>query len=119
MRTLRLFSLTSIFSWSLLLAQIDRANLNGTVTDVSGAVVPVAAVEVVSQETGLKRQTVTGSSGTFTITGLPIGTYDLIVGHPVFQTSNVRSIALSVGQTRIVDVTGVMPPPVSETSSFR
>ena len=104
MRTLRLFSISSIFSWSLLFAQIDRANLNGTVTDVSGAVVPVAAVEVVSQETGLKRQTVTGSSGTFTITGLPIGTYDLSVAHPGFQTNNVRAIALSVGQTRTVDV---------------
>ena len=104
MRILRLFSIIAIFPWSLLLAQVDRANLNGTVTDVSGAVVPVAAVEVVSRETGLKRQTVTGSSGTFTITGLPIGTYDLTVAHPGFQTNKVGGVALSVGQTRTVDV---------------
>src|SRR5437763_16526379 len=94
MRTLRLFTIFSIFSWSLLLAQIDRANLNGTVTDVSGAVVPGATVEVVSQQTGLKRQGVTGSYGTFTITGLPIGTYDLTVARAGFQTNNVPAIEL-------------------------
>jgi acid phosphatase type 7 len=38
------------------LAQIDRANLNGTVTDPSGASIPNAKVEVVGPETCFKRQ---------------------------------------------------------------
>jgi hypothetical protein len=102
--TLRRCLIVSIFSSGLLFAQIDRANLNGTVTDVSGAVVPFATVEVVAQQTGLKRQTVSGSSGTFTITGLPIGAYDLTVAHSGFQISKVQGIELSVGQTRTVDL---------------
>src|SRR5437660_181486 len=59
--------------------QIDRANLNGTVTDSTRAVVPDARVEVVSRETGLKRIVGTGPGGIYSIAGLPIGTYDLTI----------------------------------------
>ncbi len=37
------------------MAQINRANLNGTVTDPSGANIPNASVEVVAPATGFKR----------------------------------------------------------------
>ena len=48
-------ALVSSFVASVALAQVDRPNLNGTVTDASGAVVPLANVEVVSRGTGLKK----------------------------------------------------------------
>ena len=57
--------------------QVDRANLNGTVTDSSRAVAADARVELVSRETGLKRVVETGPTGVYIIAGLPIGTYDL------------------------------------------
>jgi len=55
MRRLRLLLFLVCLS-SLLMAQIDRASLNGTVTDTSGASVPKAQVEVVSTTSGLKRR---------------------------------------------------------------
>lgn len=94
--------LVAVFS-CLLFGQIDRANLNGTVTDASGAFVGGATVEVVSRETGLKRDAVSGPGGGYTITGLPVGTYDLSVSHQGFERSNVQAIELFVGQTRTVD----------------
>src|SRR5271157_863868 len=92
------FSLPSLF------AQIDRANLNGTVTDPSGASVPNAKVQVVAPATGFKRETTTGSSGVYSISSLPTGMYDLTVSAEGFETFAMEGIQLSVGQTRTVNV---------------
>jgi hypothetical protein len=86
-----------------LFAQIDRANLTGTVTDASGAVVPHASVLAASRDTGLSRQVDTGSAGTYSITGLPIGTYDLTFSRQGFRGFEITGIQLLVGQTRTVD----------------
>ena len=73
-------------------SQIDRANLNGTVTDPSGASIPNANVEVVAPDTGFKRETTTGSSGVYSIGSLPNGSYDLAVSAKDFQTSAATGI---------------------------
>ena len=91
-------------STGLVYGQIDRASLNGTVTDASGLLVPQARVELVSHDTGLRREAETGPSGVFSITGLPIGSYDLKVSRDGFRASEVKGIQLFVGQTRNVDV---------------
>src|SRR5512133_3351117 len=84
-------------------AQVDRATLNGTLTDASGAAVPGAAVKVVARDTGMQRQTITGAGGTYSVPGLPIGTYDLTFTHEGFRLFEVSGVQLSVGQTRTVD----------------
>jgi hypothetical protein len=83
--------------------QVDRSNLNGTVTDPSGALIANAKVQVVSRETGLTREVYTGPTGVYNITGLPIGTYDLTISRDGFNTPTVKEIQLFVGQTRTVD----------------
>ena len=93
--------------------QINRANLNGTVTDPSGASIPNAQVEVVAPDTGLKRQTTTGSSGVYSISSLPTGSYDLTVTGNGFKTFEERGIELSVGQTRTVNVQLVVGAPTT------
>ncbi len=107
MRTPRLSLFWAVPFWlvsaALTYAQIDRANLNGTVSDSSGALIPGARIEIVSRETGIRRETATGPAGTYNLTGLPIGTYDLSISHQGFETSNVQAIELFVGQTRTVD----------------
>jgi hypothetical protein len=95
--------LVAICFSTLVMAQLDRANLNGTVTDTSGASVPNAKVDVVSPTTGFKRQVETGDAGVYSITGLLIGTYDLTISHEGFKTFEQKGIALSVGQTRTVN----------------
>src|SRR5436190_11932801 len=84
-------------------AQIDRADLNGTVMDSSRAVVADARVELVSRETGLKRVATTGQTGIYSITGIPIGTYDVTFSRTGFRTFEVKSVALLVGETRTID----------------
>ena len=85
-------------------SQINNANLNGTVTDPSGASVPNAEVEVVALDTGFKRQTTTGSSGVYSISSLPTGTYNLTISATGFRTSETTRIELFVGQTRTINV---------------
>lgn len=98
-----LVSLTSLL-WTVCgMAQISRANLNGTVTDPSGAVVPNATVEVVAPDTGFTRQATTGSSGVYSINSVPIGTYNLTVSAKGFNTFRATSIELTVGETRTLN----------------
>ena len=84
-------------------AQINRASLNGTVTDPSGARVPNSIVTVVEPDTGFRRQITTGTSGIYSMNSLPTGTYDLTVSDKGFRTFSVTGIELSVGQTRTVN----------------
>ena len=113
-RSISILLLVSLgFAVSAALAQINRANLNGTVTDPSGASIPNSQVEVVAPDTGFKRQTTTGSSGVYSISSLPTGTYDLTVSGNGFKTFEEKGIELSVGQTRTVNVQLVVGAPTT------
>jgi hypothetical protein len=83
--------------------QIDQASLNGSVTDTSGSFVPKARVELVSPSTGFAREVDTESSGVYSFSGIPIGTYNLKISHEGFRTFQATGIELFVGQTRTVD----------------
>ncbi len=109
---LALFGATSFVGVAF--CQINNANLNGTVTDPSGASIPNAKVEVVAPDTGFKRETTTGSSGVYSISSLPTGTYDLTVSAKDFKTSATTGIQLSVGQTRTVNVQLVVGAPTTK-----
>ncbi|HEX3878847.1 MAG TPA: carboxypeptidase regulatory-like domain-containing protein [Bryobacteraceae bacterium] len=84
-------------------AQVDRASLNGTVTDATGSAVPGAKVEAVSAATGLRRQTLSGAAGTYEIAGLPIGGYTVTVTKEGFKPLKVNEVNLAVAEPRTVD----------------
>jgi Carboxypeptidase regulatory-like domain/TonB dependent receptor len=86
-----------------LAAQVDRANLNGTVTDASNSVVPMTSVKAVSVDTGLQREAHTGPAGTYEIPSLPVGTYTVTFLKDGFRPLTVKSIILMNGQSRTVD----------------
>jgi hypothetical protein len=58
---------------------IAAAELNGTVADPSGALIPGATVTVISAETGATRTTVSNKVGQFILPNLPVGPYSLDV----------------------------------------
>src|SRR5215471_16027316 len=86
-----------------LAAQTDRASVNGTITDPSGALVGRANVRAESIDTGFRRGAVTGDTGTYQLTGLPIGAYRITVEHEGFKTVTFDQVVLSVGETRTLD----------------
>ncbi|MGH9664039.1 MAG: TonB-dependent receptor domain-containing protein, partial [Bryobacteraceae bacterium] len=101
-------------------AQVDRATLNGTVTDPSGAVVPRAQVDAVSIETGFHRQTVTSNAGVYSLTALPIGTYTVRFSANGMKTTDVKGLKLDVGEVRTLDAqlqVGAVASEVSVTAT--
>ena len=96
-------ALTLLLFANSLFAQVNRANINGTVTDASGALIPDADVVIVSNETGFRRKVETSRKGDYSITDVPVGKYDLTFSREGFQTATVTGIQLFVGQTATVD----------------
>ena len=80
-------------------AQLATAELNGRVTDESGAVLPGATVTVTQTATGLVRTVVTDSNGTYLISNLPTGPYRLEVMLQGFRSYVQTGIVLQVGAT--------------------
>lgn len=86
-----------------LTAQIDRASLNGTVTDSSGGVVPGAKVDAISMETGLEYTVVTNQHGIYVIPALPVGQYTVVFSHNGFATVRNEGVVVRVGQRLTLD----------------
>ena len=109
-------------------AQLTSGNIAGAVTDQSGAAVPGAKVVVKNTETGVSRETVTGSGGRYEFPSLPSGSYEVTVTATGFQTSVRSGLTLSIGQNVVADhklqvgavtqeVTVTGEAPVVETTS--
>ena len=81
----------------------DRATLNGTLTDPSGAVVSSATVALRSAGTGLHREAATNENGIYEFSSLPAGSYDLSISKPGFKALAIQTIDLLYGQIRTID----------------
>src|SRR5436190_20303311 len=80
--------------------QVDRAVLEGTVSDSSGSVIVGADVKLVAVETSLSEENHTNSKGYYRIPGLAVGGYTVAITSAGFKTKVVENIILRVGQTR-------------------
>jgi hypothetical protein len=80
------------------------AQINGTVTDNTGGVLPGVTVIANQTETGLTRETVTDGTGSFAITNLPLGPYRLEVTLAGFRTYVQTGIVLQVGSNPVIPV---------------
>src|SRR2546430_2077064 len=75
----------------------STAQINGTVRDQSGAVMPGVDITVMQTATGLMRTTVTNETGSYVFANLPIGPYRLEAALPGFRTYVQTGIVLQVG----------------------
>lgn len=72
-------------------------NIQGTVTDPSGAVISNAKATLTEHATGVKHETASSSGGVFSFPNLVVGTYDLSVTASGFKTYTRTGIVLEVG----------------------
>lgn len=86
-------------AWS----QEVTASLTGSVVDPTGASIVSANLIARDIERGTVYTARTNTVGIFNLARLPVGTYDLEVGAPGFQTAVHRSITLLLNQTARVD----------------
>src|SRR5580693_3256523 len=85
------------------LAQVDRAVLEGAVTDPAGAVVVGASVKIQAGDTGLSEEQRTNSNGYYRFPGLAVGRYTVTVSDAGFKTRVIEEVTLLVGQTRTLN----------------
>jgi hypothetical protein len=98
----------ALFSLALIpvRAQIaGSANVQGTITDSSGAVIPNSAVTLTDEATAVKHVTKSDGSGVFVFPNLPIGTYDISAAASGFKTYEQKGIVLEVGSSITVNPT--------------
>ena len=98
------FALVFLLSVSAAWAQLNTAELNGQVTDSSGAVLPGVTVTVTQADTALTRTVVTDGTGSYLIVALPTGPYQLEVSLLGFRTYVQTGLVLTVGATPTLDV---------------
>ena len=78
-------------------AQNTTADVVGTATDVTGAVIPNATIELTDVNTHDKRTVQTGSGGEYTFTLLKPSTYSLSATAPGFKSFQIAAFNLSAG----------------------
>ena len=85
-------------------AQTTTGTINGTVTDSGGAVVPKAQIVVKERKTGLTYNTQSGQDGSYELPLLPVGSYEITVTAPGFESFHQTSAPLDVAQHLRIDV---------------
>jgi Carboxypeptidase regulatory-like domain/TonB dependent receptor-like, beta-barrel len=91
--------LSAAHAWAQATAQI-----NGTVADASGAVLPGVTVLAVQTETGFRRDAVTDDTGSYALLNLPIGPYRLEAALSGFRTFSQTGLVLQVGSNPVIPV---------------
>lgn len=93
---LRLLALCALFS-ALALAQ-NNGIIKGTVQDESGAVIPGAKVQATGPR-GLVKSATTGADGSYTLSALPAGNYNVIATTP--GLTQFLPVQVEVGSTPV------------------
>ena len=103
----RLFSALLVLSISLApaWAQVRSGAVQGTIQDSTGAVLPGVEVTATNVDTGITRTVVSDDTGSYRITNLNIGNYEVSAGLPGFQTSVRSGIELTIRRNALVDFT--------------
>jgi hypothetical protein len=85
-------------------AQQGTADIRGVVTDQQGAVLPGVTVTARNQDTGMFRETVSNADGTFFMSGIVPGRYEITADLAGFRKYVQRGVLVEVGRTASVEV---------------
>ncbi len=95
-----LFTILSVSA----VAQNNKAEIAGTITDASGGLVVGATVTILKVDTGAVRTVTTGDSGEYSAPLLDIGIYKVTVSKSGFQTVTQENITLQTSDRLRIDL---------------
>lgn len=84
--------------------QSDRGTITGTVSDPAGAVVPNATVQAKNAQTGVVYTGASSSTGNYTISQLPPGSYEISAAVQGFKKYVRANLTVEVAQILRVDI---------------
>ena len=114
------FIVAIAFSLLSVMAQTDRGIIAGSAVDPSGASIPDAKVTATQIGTNATFESVTTSSGDFTIPSLPVGQYRVRVERQGFKSFVANEVILTAGNTvtvRAVLQVGAVAETIEVTSN--
>src|ERR1700719_3632888 len=82
----------ALFLGTTALAQVDRAVLEGTVSDPTGATIVEATVQVLAVDNGFAQEQRTNSKGYYRLSGLAAGHYSVTIMGTGFKTEVVEDV---------------------------
>jgi hypothetical protein len=85
-------------------AQVTDATLKLSVSDAQNGSVAGSSVEIINEETGVRRNVVTDNNGQVTVAGLASGNYTVSLKAAGFKTFQQRNLKLNVGQTAELNI---------------
>ena len=85
-------------------AQDPVGNIEGLISDQSGAPLSGAHIAAKNLDTAFTKETLTGQNGLFRITLLPIGRYSITASAPSFTTVVQEPVTLNISQTLRIDL---------------
>jgi hypothetical protein len=101
-RSIRWMLLASVFMCAAgalhLHGQTGTGRFSGQVTDPDGSVIPGATVQIINQDTLAKREVKTNDVGSYSVSGLSAGRYQIIVEAPGFSRRSSETVNLGAGQ---------------------
>lgn len=103
-RTLALAAAVALTVATTASAQQGTAEIRGKVTDQQGAVLPGVAVVVRDQQSGMFRETVTNADGTYFISAVRPGQYEVTAELSGFKKYSRRDALIEVGKTLVLDL---------------
>jgi Carboxypeptidase regulatory-like domain len=98
----RLLKLIAVLAVSLVIllpfsfAQKTTGDIDGTVTDQSGAVLPGCALTLTNQTTGAVRKTISNAQGNFSFLQLEVGTYTISATKEGFKALSQKDVEVHV-----------------------
>ncbi len=94
-------------------ALAQTASITGTIKDSSGGLVPQAQITAKNNATNASRSALTDESGTYRITSLVPGMYDLFIEKQGFKTVGYSKLELTVDQVQNLDAK-LVPSSITE-----
>ncbi len=88
----------------LLFAQAISGSISGIISDQMGAVIPGVSVSVKNVNTGVAHSTVTDDLGSYRVSGLVPGRYEVKAELAGFKTEVITGIELTVNQQAVVNL---------------
>ena len=85
-------------------AQQGTTEVRGRVTDAQGGVLAGVQVTVRNQDTGMFRETVTTADGTYFVSGIVPGRYEIVAEGKGFKKYNRTDVRLEIGKTTTLDI---------------
>ena len=96
LKLIAVLAVSSVIFVPLSVAQQTTGDIDGTVTDQSGAVLPGCSLTVTDQANGAVRRTTSNAQGNFSFLQLPVGTYTITATKEGFKTLSQKDVAVHV-----------------------